>query len=185
MLDLTKIKFDASPNFSTRGAHKPELIIMHCPVGTLQGTVSTFKNPSSRVSAHYVVDRDGSILQMVKLDQAAWHAMNYPNLIGIGIEHVDRYDYSGRLMGGCMVDPNWFTEAQMQASANLVYALMKQFNIPVEKVMGHNDPWLRQFHNTHQDPGPYWNWYQYRLRLEKCKQADVPEAQQTSNDTAE
>ena len=29
---------------------------------------------------------------MVQLDKAAWHAMNYPNMVGIGIEMVDNLE---------------------------------------------------------------------------------------------
>jgi N-acetyl-anhydromuramyl-L-alanine amidase AmpD len=98
---------------------------------------------------------------MVQLANAAWHAMHYPNMIGIGIEMVDRYMVGGYLTRGCMSDPSWFTTVQLQTVANLVATLMQEFNIPIAKVMGHNNPWLRQFGNNHQDPGPAFPWQKF------------------------
>jgi len=176
-VDLKSIKFIASPNFSARGGNKPQIIVLHCPVGTLQSTVATFQSPISKVSAHYVVDRDGSVVQMVDLQYAAWHAMHYPNIIGIGIEMVDRYVITGsQLSRGCMGDPNWFTKPQIDAVADLVAALMKQFNIPIAKVMGHNDPWLRQFGNNHQDPGTYFPWFNFKRLLQANLSVHPPPA---------
>jgi N-acetylmuramoyl-L-alanine amidase len=162
MLDLSKIKFVPSPNFQPRGGNKPEIIVLHCPIGTFNSCVDTFKNPQSKVSAHYVVDRSGEMVQMVSLDNAAWHAMHYPNMIGIGIEMVDRYFVGGYLTRGCMNDPQWFTTEELAATADLVAALMQKFNIPITKVMGHNDPWLKQYGNNHRDPGPAFPWFNFR-----------------------
>jgi N-acetyl-anhydromuramyl-L-alanine amidase AmpD len=161
-VDLKTIKFDPSPNFGVRGPNLISMAIIHACLGTMIGTIATFKNSGTRVSAHYVIDRDGSILQMVKLEDAAWHAMHWPNMISIGIEHVDRYNLAGTRTPGCMADKNWFTKPQLDASAALVAQLMHDFNIPLEKVIGHNDPSLKPYGNTHQDPGPYWPWLEYR-----------------------
>lgn len=171
MLDLTKINFNPSPNFGNRGGQKPQIIILHCPVGTLAGTIATFKNLTKQVSAHYIVDRDGTIVQMVQLADAAWHAMHYPNMVGIGIEMVDCYMVGGYLTRGCMADKQWFTTVQLQTVADLVAALMCQFDIPIAKVMGHNNPWLRQFGNNHQDPGPYFPWLPFRNLVQQKLQA--------------
>jgi N-acetyl-anhydromuramyl-L-alanine amidase AmpD len=37
------------------------------------GTVEWFLNPTSKVSAHYVVGQEGSVTQMVSEDDTAWH----------------------------------------------------------------------------------------------------------------
>jgi len=183
MLNLSSIKFDSSPNCGTRGGKTPEIIVLHCPVGTLAGTVATFKNPRTQVSAHYVVDRDGSILQMVALENAAWHAMHYPNLIGIGIEMVDMYMYSGYMSRGCMADPQWFTKLELDATAELVAALMTKFKIPINKVMGHNDPWLVQFGNNHKDPGMYFPWVSFRANVsQRLTEPQAKPANKSMND---
>lgn len=162
MINLDSIKFIPSPNFSVRGPNVPSMIILHCPVGTLQGTVNTFKNPASKVSAHFVIDRDGSIVQMVHLDKAAWHAMHVPNLMSIGIECVDRYFVNNQLTRGCMGDPNWYTRVQLETLCQLVAALMVKFNIPLFKVIGHNDMSLRKYGNNHADPGTYFPWRTFK-----------------------
>lgn len=166
MQRLEDIKFDKSPNYGVRGPNAISLVVIHAAEGTYDGTVATFKNPTSRVSAHFVIGRDGQIVNMVALENAAWHAMHYPNIISIGIEHQDRYLVGGQLTRGCMQDPNWFTLPQLQASANLVAQLMKKFSIPLYKVIGHNDPYLRQFGNNHSCPGPYFPWLKYKQLIQ-------------------
>lgn len=167
-MDLSSIKFIKSPNFQPRGSNVPQIIVLHCPVGTMQGCVVTFQNPNSKVSAHYVADRTGELVQMVDLSNAAWHAMHYPNMIGIGIEMVDRYLVGNYPTRGCMSDPQWFTTLQLAAVSQLVATLMQKFNIPLNKVMGHNDQWLKQFGNNHLDPGPYFPWVNFKVLVQKA-----------------
>lgn len=171
MLDLSKIKQIPSPNFQPRGGNVPQIIVLHCPVATYDVALRTLTdphNPKGRVSAHYLVDTTGAIVQLVQLADAAWHAMHYPNMIGIGIEMVDKYMVGGYATRGCMSDPQWFTAPQLNAVAELVAALMAKFNIPLNKVMGHNDMWLRQFGNNHQDPGPYFPWVNFKGLVQKA-----------------
>jgi N-acetylmuramoyl-L-alanine amidase len=53
----------------------PSLIVLHY-TGMTNGpaAVDWLCNPASKVSCHYLVDVDGSIVQMVGEDQRAWHA---------------------------------------------------------------------------------------------------------------
>src|SRR5262249_15577939 len=66
-------------------------IVIHITDGgsRIDGTISWFQNPKSGVSAHYVVGQDGTIVQMVKHDDVAYHA-HTANGRSIGIEHVAR-----------------------------------------------------------------------------------------------
>jgi len=48
--------------------------VIHKAEGSAPGTWNWFQNPSSRVSAHYVVDNDGAVAQMVQDGDTAWHA---------------------------------------------------------------------------------------------------------------
>jgi N-acetylmuramoyl-L-alanine amidase len=92
------IRKEYTKNYNV-GLIKPYLIIMHWTVGTTISTINWFKNPSSKVSAHYIVDRYGEIIYMVDETDIAWHAgisslKNYPtfglwkslNPCAIGIE---------------------------------------------------------------------------------------------------
>jgi hypothetical protein len=64
------------------------LIVDHWTVVMFEGAVRRFKDPSSILSAHYVVARDGRIAQLVSEDDTAYHAGRFDvNLRSIGIEH--------------------------------------------------------------------------------------------------
>lgn len=49
-------------------------LVLHGTAGG--GTVSWFQNSASQVSAHYVVEQDGRVVQMVSEDDTAWHNGN-------------------------------------------------------------------------------------------------------------
>lgn len=96
-----------SSNYSTAGNGR-SAVIMHTIEGSYAGGISWFQNPSSNVSAHYVIRRsDGQITQMVREYHQAWHAA-YHNHYTIGIEHDGRASDAG----------NW-TSAMVNASARL------------------------------------------------------------------
>ena len=79
--------FIQSPNFSSRNEERIRRMILHYTTSrNVAGTIAWFKNPASRVSAHYVIARDGTIFQLVRDADKAWHAKN-ANADSIGIEH--------------------------------------------------------------------------------------------------
>jgi len=71
-----------------REGARVELIVDHWTVVMFEGAIRRFKDPTSRLSAHYVIGRDGRIAQLVSEDDTAYHAGDYGvNLRSIGIEH--------------------------------------------------------------------------------------------------
>lgn len=67
-----KIIQRSSPNFSGRGGWKPDIIVNHITAGsTAAGALATLFNPVREASAHFVVDKDGTVYQLVTLDRAA------------------------------------------------------------------------------------------------------------------
>ena len=94
------IKSQNSPNYSnkTRNLKDIKFIIIHYT--GMQSKIESIKrliNPKSKVSCHYLIDRKGAILEMVKINKIAWHAgkskwKNHLNLnkISIGIELVNK-----------------------------------------------------------------------------------------------
>jgi N-acetylmuramoyl-L-alanine amidase CwlA len=117
----------ASPNFSPgRDGHSmtlaPSYIVLHTTVGSKQAAIARFVNGDpnqrgGRASAHYIVGLDGSLTQMVREEDAAWHAGNYEiNLDSIGIEHEDGGDYNG---------PR--TDALYAASSQLVREIVARY----------------------------------------------------------
>ncbi|WP_030544727.1 N-acetylmuramoyl-L-alanine amidase [Streptomyces albus] len=125
-----------------------DMVVVHVAQGTYAGTVDWFRNPASRVSAHYVVrSSDGEVTQTVRDGDTAWHARD-ANPRSLGIEHE-----------GYVADATWFTDAMYRASAALTAHLCDTHGIPRDRehIVGHTEvPG-----NSHTDPGPHWDWDRY------------------------
>jgi N-acetyl-anhydromuramyl-L-alanine amidase AmpD/V8-like Glu-specific endopeptidase len=125
-------------------------IVIHITDGSanINGTISWFKNPAARVSAHYVIGLDGEVVQMVAHNDVAWHA-GTANGTSIGIEHV------ANTRG---LNP---TAAQMCASAALVTWLCDQYSIPADgtHILGHAEADSRTTHRA--CPNAVWDWVYY------------------------
>lgn len=129
-----------SPNFGVgRLGFKPEAIVIHIMDGTLSGTDSWFAKPTSQVSAHYGIGKNGEVHQYVQEENTAWHAgrVSNPtwsliknginaNLYTIGIEHEGKSD-------------DVWTDDMKKSSASLIREVCKKWNIPVDRehVIGH------------------------------------------------
>lgn len=127
--------YHLSPNCDDR---PPDTIIncvvIHATVLDSVGeTVQTFLNPAKRVSAHFVVGREGQVVQMVPVEKRAWHAgvselegAPHVNDYSVGIEIVNRND--GK-------DP--FTDAQYEAVAGIVRFLRSRYALPDSRLVSH------------------------------------------------
>jgi hypothetical protein len=135
-LEDLDISWVPSPNFDERP--DPEnitAIVVHATANsTLIGVISWFQNPTAYVSAHYVIGKDGKIIQMVQDEDRAWHAgksewHGVPNVndYGLGIELVNLNDGQ---------DP--YPEAQYQSLVKLCQALAHKYNISTEDIVGHH-----------------------------------------------
>ncbi|HEV1998377.1 MAG TPA: N-acetylmuramoyl-L-alanine amidase [Candidatus Dormibacteraeota bacterium] len=137
-----------------------DLVIVHVAQGSYDGTVATFQNPAANASAQYVMrSSDGAATQMVREKDIAWSAGNL--------------DYSSRSISleheGFVDDSSWFTDAMYQASARIVAAAVRKYDIPIDRrhIIGHNEvpdpnnPGQFGGRDHHTDPGPYWNWSKY------------------------
>ncbi|MFG3363994.1 N-acetylmuramoyl-L-alanine amidase [Streptomyces sp. NPDC048156] len=125
-------------------------VIIHVTQETYADALAIFQNPAKKVSAHYVVrSSDGHIAQCVRERNIAWHAGNWDyNTRSIGIEHE-----------GWVDQPEFFTDALYQSSANLTAAICAKYGIPMDRqhILGHYEvPGT-----DHTDPGPYWDWSRY------------------------
>ena len=89
-------EYKPSPNHALR---KPTVIVLHYTVeDTLEGSRDILSDPDRKhpVSSHYLLGRDGRLLQLVPDHLAAWHAgvgrwgtINDLNQASIGIEIVN------------------------------------------------------------------------------------------------
>ncbi|MEZ0241840.1 MAG: N-acetylmuramoyl-L-alanine amidase, partial [Sphingomonas sp.] len=85
-----------SPNFDERGAPVSIIVLHYTGMQTAEAAIERLCDPAAKVSAHYLVAEDGTILRMVQEDKRAWHAgKSYwrghsgLNSISIGIEIVN------------------------------------------------------------------------------------------------
>jgi len=90
--------------------------------------------------AHFVIDRDGTIYQLVPLGVMCRHTVGL-NYAAIGIEHVGRSDAE------VLAD-----RAQMRASLALTAWLMRRFHIAIRNVIGHNESLTSPFHRERYAP---------------------------------
>jgi len=100
LLKGDKVKYVPCPK-NTRPMKELAFIIIHYTATTkTDPTVSYLKKADSGVSAHFVIGRNGEIIQLVPCDTQAWHAgesmykfnkeqFNYLNNYSIGIELVN------------------------------------------------------------------------------------------------
>ena len=172
------ISFLASPHHNNRPDTIIDLIVLHAislPDGEFgtqyindffMGVLDTHTHPSFqelqgvRVSAHFVVARDGSITQFVPTAKRAWHAgqsewQNKPdcNDYSIGIEII-----------GDERQP--FTRKQYTETARLCRSLIQQYPaIDKARIVGHEDitPGRKW------DPGNQWDWVHFRRSLAHIK----------------
>jgi N-acetylmuramoyl-L-alanine amidase len=126
-----------SPNKDSRNGKDIDTIVLH-HTGSNNGTgdLRHMRNASSKVSAHYMVDRDGKIYQLVKDGERAWHA-------GKSALHGVPTDVNGRSIGIEIVNDGGgrtpYTEAQYKALEKLVPWLAKTYSVPVKNLVGHKD----------------------------------------------
>ena len=162
---VTEAEFIASPNQDARPAGEDIcLIVIHnisLPPGEYggPGIAQLFTNqldPDAhpyyagihqlRVSAHFVIRRDGGLQQFVPCASRAWHA-------GIsswrGRERCNDFSIGIELEGS---DEEAFTTAQYTTLNALIRLLASHY--PIEDVVGHSD--IAPGRKT--DPGPYFDW---------------------------
>jgi putative chitinase len=72
--DNIRVEFKKSPNKS--GLIKPEILTVHDTASGLNidGPVSWLTDPAAKASAHFVVGRDGKIIQLGLTNERLWHA---------------------------------------------------------------------------------------------------------------
>lgn len=134
-------------------------VVMHITEGTTaSGAMSTFAYSKAPVdggkgltSAHFVIDRDGTVYQLISVDDTAWHA-SQANGHSIGVEHVAlsafgakdlNTIYASKIAAG--TQKPWVemlaTDAQYQASAELCAWLCRLMNVAVDRahIRTHNE----------------------------------------------
>jgi N-acetylmuramoyl-L-alanine amidase len=147
-----------SPNFNDRGGKDIDTIVMHHTASNNGAAdLAHMRNPKAEVSAHYMVDRDGKIYQLVNDQKRAWHA-------GTSQLHGVPTDVNGRSIGIEIVNDGSgktpFTEAQMKSVIQLTGYLKQQYDVPMKNIVGHKDVAIPKGRKT--DPAPNFDWNRLR-----------------------
>jgi AmpD protein len=179
------IRFIPSPNCDERpGGGGVDLLVIHyisLPPGEFggPGVVDLFTNrldPAAhpfyasiaglKTSAHFLIRRDGELIQFVSCGKRAWHAGASSwkgrarcNDFSIGIE----VEGSGEVP---------FTDREYDRLAALTRALKARY--PIRDIVGHADvaPGRKS------DPGPHFDWARFRGMLKK-RRRDATSARKT------
>ncbi|MDQ7001411.1 MAG: 1,6-anhydro-N-acetylmuramyl-L-alanine amidase AmpD [Ghiorsea sp.] len=170
--------FLASPHFNARPQTPIDLIVLHAislPDGEFEhqhitdfflGKLDTTKQPSFedlkdvRVSAHFVVARDGSITQFVSTYQRAWHAGKSS---WQGRDNCNDYSIGIEIIGD---ERQPFTHQQYTETARLCRSLIDQYaSLDKQRIVGHQD----SAPTRKWDPGKQWHWSHFHRSLAHIK----------------
>ena len=150
----------ASPNFDERALPITMIVLHYTGMVDAASALARLCDPAAKVSAHYLIDEDGTAHRLVAEDKRAWHAgaarwgrIEDVNSASIGIELVNPgHEFGYRD----------FPDAQIEALIGLVGDIKERYAITRGNVVGHSDiaPTRKQ------DPGELFPWHRLaRLRL--------------------
>ena len=135
-----KISLNYSPNFSTTKRKKKNIRFIIIHYTGMQNELSALKrlcDIKAKVSAHYFIKKNGSVLNLVPPIYKAWHAgtsswkdLKSLNKYSIGIEiqnsgHDNKYEK--------------FSQKQIISTKKLLRYLINKYKISLKNVLGHSD----------------------------------------------
>ena len=183
-----------SPNYNSRPAGTDvSMVIIHTCEGSYSSCWSWLTNPSSSVSAHYVVNESGSeISQLVLESNRGWHvgasydcSLNGSVMCGLNGSSVN--NFSVGIEHGGSASQSSFPAGQIDASAKLTCDITKGQGIIRDSyhIVAHG----RLQPATRTDPGPNWPWSTYISKIKSyCGDVTstglVIDTNQANNDTS-
>jgi N-acetylmuramoyl-L-alanine amidase len=153
---MTELQFAErpSPNHGPRGepARIDMLVLHYTGMRTATAALERLCDAVARVSAHYLVEEDGTIWRLVPEHRRAFHAgvscwegEGDLNSVSLGIEIVNPgHEWGYRP----------FPEAQMASVELLCRDLATRYSIPPHRVVGHSD--IAPVRKS--DPGEFFDW---------------------------
>jgi AmpD protein len=166
------VKKIASPNYDHRSAgSKIDLLVIHnisLPPDQFNGSgvIKFFTNQLEldthpyyaqlkgvKVSSHFLIRRDGTIIQFVSCAQRAWHAgvSNWQ-----GRSRCNDFSIGVELEGSDFVP---FTDPQYATLVRLTRRLQRKY--PIRSIAGHSE--IAPGRKT--DPGPFFDWQRFHASL--------------------
>ncbi len=148
VIETPSLNFDARPE----GQAIDILLLHYTGMESAAAALARLCDETAKVSAHYCIDEDGTLVRLVPEDRRAWHA-GVARWAGAG-------DINARSIGIELVNPGHefgyraFPEAQMETLIELAAGILARHLIPAHRVLGHADvaP-LRK-----EDPGELFDW---------------------------
>ena len=149
-----------SPNWDERSLPISMIVLHYTGMESADAAIARLRDPDAKVSCHYLVAEDGTVLRMVDEAKRAWHAgrshwrsVDDINSASIGIEIVNPgHEFGYRP----------FPDEQVAALVPLVAEIKERHAITRGNVVGHSDiaPARKR------DPGELFPWARLaRLRL--------------------
>ena len=143
-----------SPNFDARPGGTPiDMLVLHYTgMENAEAALDRLSDPEAKVSAHYVIDEDGTVVSLVAEDKRAWHA-------GEAFWR-GKTDINGRSIGIELVNPGHefgyrdFPSAQVASLETLAKEILARHPIEARNVVGHSD--MAPGRKT--DPGERFDW---------------------------
>lgn len=121
----------------SEGAQVDMLVLHYTGMESPEAALDRLCDPAQKVSAHYMIDEDGTVFRLVPEERRAWHA-------GLACWRGDR-NINDRSIGIELVNPGHdlgyrpFPEEQMAAVERLAREILDRQAIPPERVLGHSD----------------------------------------------
>jgi N-acetylmuramoyl-L-alanine amidase len=150
-----KIKILRSPNYSSKQRKSSQinfLVIHYTGMQSERESIKRLIEIKSQVSSHYLINKKGDIIKMVKEKHVAWHAgksrwknCNNLNSRSIGIELVNK---------GHSFGYEKFPKIQIAKLVLLCKFLIKKYKIRKCNILGHSD--IAPLRKT--DPGEKFPW---------------------------
>ncbi len=117
-----------------------------------EAALARLREPAAKVSAHYMIERDGRVFRLVAEERRAWHA-------GVSFWKGER-DVNARSIGIELVNPGEehgylpFPDAQVEALTALLDGVRTRWEIADGDIVGHSD--VAPARKV--DPGPLFPW---------------------------
>ncbi|MBV9248958.1 MAG: N-acetylmuramoyl-L-alanine amidase [Acetobacteraceae bacterium] len=128
------------------------LILHYTGMKTSQAAIERLRDPEARVSSHYVVDEDGTVLRLVPEERRAWHA-------GVSFWR-GHTELNNRSVGIEIVNPGHefgyrdFPVLQLAAVCDLCLEILSRHAIPSRNIVAHSDV----APDRKEDPGERFDW---------------------------
>jgi N-acetylmuramoyl-L-alanine amidase len=153
-MTLGPVRERPSPNHDSRGERpRIDMLVLHYTgMPTAAAALDRLCDPAARVSAHYVVEEDGTVWRLVAearrafhAGRSCWHGGSDLNRVSIGVEIVNPgHEWGYRP----------FPAAQMAAVERLCCDVVARHAIPPHRIVGHSD--IAPDRKT--DPGELFDW---------------------------